>query len=101
MALAAIPGSGSVVLLEKEMVSHGASWHAAGLLNQLRGTRLYTRMYSESADVYDTIEATTGQATGFRRVGSLRLASNEQRWAEFKDDVPRSISYGVEAHLIS
>ena len=39
--LASLPGAGSVVVIEKAMVSHGASWHAAGLLNQLRGTKLY------------------------------------------------------------
>ena len=58
-------------------------------------------MYTESASTYETIPKLTEQDTGLQRVGSLRLASNEARWEEFKEDLPRSLRYGIEAHLIS
>ena len=100
-SLAALPSAGSVVVIEKATISAGASWHAAGLLNQLRGSKLYTRCYSETASEYAAIEKRTGAATGWCASGSIRVASNDRRMAELVADCERSNDYGVAAELIS
>ncbi|MBX6323901.1 MAG: FAD-binding oxidoreductase, partial [Rhodospirillaceae bacterium] len=63
-----------VVLLERRQLACGTTWHAAGLIGQLRATANLTRLAKYSADLYATLEAETGQPTGFRQKGSLGLA---------------------------
>ena len=72
-------GKTDVLLLEKSGLTHGATWHAAGLVGQLRASRNLTRMLQRSVALYDTLEAETGQATDWKRVGSLRVASSPGR----------------------
>ena len=73
-----------VVLLERRELSCGTTWHAAGLVGQLRATHNLTRLAKYGADLYERLEAETGQATGFRRPGSLSLARNAERMHELK-----------------
>ena len=70
-----------VVLLERRELSCGTTWHAAGLVGQLRATHNLTRLAKYGADLYERLEAETGQATGFRRPGSLSLARNSRAHA--------------------
>lgn len=95
-------GMKDVLLIEKAKVSHGASWHAAGVINQLRPTTLYTRFFTESLDLYEKWEKKGDLSTGCRRTGSIRVACNADRWEEIKADVVRStIDCGIPAELIT
>jgi 4-methylaminobutanoate oxidase (formaldehyde-forming) len=62
-----------VVLPEQGSLSGGTTWHAAGLIGQLRVSSNFTRLIRYSADLYSRLEAETGQATGWKRCGRRRL----------------------------
>jgi 4-methylaminobutanoate oxidase (formaldehyde-forming) len=94
-------GKTDVLLLEKSGLTHGATWHAAGLVGQLRASRNLTRMLQKSVALYDTLEAETGQATDWKRVGSLRVASSPGRLTELKRSLTMAKSFGLEMHLLS
>jgi len=94
-------GKKDVVLLEKSALTHGCTWHAAGLIGQLRSKRNLTQMLQYSTELYDRLEAETGQATGWNKVGSLRIASSKERWQEIKRTATTARSFGFELHLIS
>ncbi|HUM08735.1 MAG TPA: FAD-dependent oxidoreductase, partial [Acidocella sp.] len=66
-----------VVLLERHKLTSGSTWHAAGLVGQLRTSANITQLLGESVKVYRTLEAETGLATGWKMNGGLRLACNE------------------------
>jgi len=94
-------GRRDVVVLEQAGLTQGATWHAAGLVGQLRGSRNLTRLMRMSVALYETLEAETGQATGWKRVGSLRVASSAARWREIRRTATTARSFGFELHLIS
>ena len=68
-----------VVLLERNRLTSGTTWHAAGLIGQLRGSSTLTKLAKYSADLMAELEAETGVATGFRQNGSLSLALSAER----------------------
>ena len=90
-----------VVLLERRDISCGTTWHAAGLVGQLRATQNLTRLAKYGADLYATLEAETGQATGFRRPGSVSLARNAERMHELKRLASMARCFGVEVEVIT
>ncbi len=90
-----------VTLLERLRLTHGTTWHAAGLVGQLRGTSNLTRLMRYGAQLYGTLEQETGQATGWRRVGSLRLAASPARWLELKRAATMARGFGLGIELIS
>jgi 4-methylaminobutanoate oxidase (formaldehyde-forming) len=90
-----------VLLLEKAQLTHGCTWHAAGLVGQLRGKRNLTRLMQNSVAVFDRLEAETGQSIQWRKVGSLRLASSKARWSEIRRSMTQAKSFGVECHSLS
>jgi len=94
-------GERDVVLLEKSALTHGATWHAAGLVGQLRSSRNTTRMLQHSVALYDQLESLTGQAVDWKKAGSLRLACSAQRMMEIKRLTTMARSFGLEMHLIS
>jgi len=94
-------GQRDVLLLEKAGLTQGATWHAAGLVGQLRGKRNLTRMLRTSVELYGRLEAETGQATDWKPVGSLRLASSEARWSEIRAAATTARSFGFKLHLVS
>ncbi len=94
-------GERDVVLLEMGRLTHGATWHAAGLVGQLRGKRNLTRMMRYSAELYSRLEAETGQATGWQPVGSLRVASSPERWQEIRRTATTAKSFGFELELLN
>ncbi len=94
-------GKRDVAVLEKSGLTQGATWHAAGLVGQLRGSRNLTRLMQNSVALYETLEEETGQATGWKRVGSLRVASSAERWLEIKRMATTAKSFGFELHLIA
>lgn len=94
-------GERDVVVLEKAALTHGSTWHAAGLVGQLRSKRNLTRLMQYSARLYATLEAETGQAVEWKPVGSLRLASSEERWCELKRMATTARSFDFELHTLS
>ena len=94
-------GEREVVLLEKSGLTHGATWHAAGLVGQLRSRRNLTRMMRDSVELYCRLEAETGVATDWKPVGSLRLATSKDRWLEIKRAHGQSRAFGLETELLS
>lgn len=94
-------GERDVLVLEKSGLTHGSTWHAAGLVGQLRSKRNLTRLMQYSAQLYGRLEAETGQATEWKPVGSLRLASSEERWSELKRMATTARSFDFELHTLS
>lgn len=94
-------GERDVVLVEKSGLTHGATWHAAGLVGQLRSKRNLTRLMQYSAQLYGRLDAEAGHATDWRPAGSLRLASSPERWSELKRSVTTARSFGFEIHALS
>src|SRR4249919_3118761 len=90
-----------VVLLERLQLTHGATWHAAGLVGQLRSSSNLTRLMRYGAELYGRLEAETGQATGWHGVGSLRLASSPARWQELKRSATMAKGFGFHVELVS
>src|SRR4051812_28237559 len=94
-------GERDVVLLERAQLTHGATWHAAGLVGQLRSSSNLTRLMRYGAELYGTLEAETGQATGWHRSGSLRLASSLARWQELQRSATMAKGFDFHVDLIS
>jgi glycine cleavage system aminomethyltransferase T/glycine/D-amino acid oxidase-like deaminating enzyme len=90
-----------VVLIEQGKLTGGSTWHAAGLVGQLRTSASITQVLGYSVDLYKRLEAETGLATGWRETGCLRLACNEERWIEFKRQATTARSFGLDMHLLS
>ena len=89
------------VLVEKHMLTSGSTFHAAGLVGQLRTSANITQLLGNSVDLYRTLEAETGQATGWKMNGGLRLACNQERWTEVLRQATTAKSFGLEMHLLS
>ncbi len=93
-------GVSDVLLLEKAQLTHGSTWHAAGLVGQLRSKRNLTRLMQNSVAVFDRLGEESGQAIDWHKVGSLRLATSPARLAEIKRTLTQARSFGVEAELL-
>ena len=89
-----------IVLLEQGSLSGGTTWHAAGLVGQLRSSANFTRLIRYSAELYERLEAETGKATGFKRCGSLSVARNAERMVQLKRNASMARGFGIEAHVI-
>jgi 4-methylaminobutanoate oxidase (formaldehyde-forming) len=89
------------VLLERAKLTSGSTFHAAGLVGQLRTSANITQLLKYSVELYDKLEAETGQATGWKRNGGLRLACNAERLIEIKRQATTAHSFGLEMHLLS
>ena len=94
-------GARDVLLVEKAQLTHGCTWHAAGLVGQLRAKKNLTRLMQNSVAVFDRLESETGQAISWKKVGSLRLAGSEARWSEIRRAMGQAKSFGVECHSLS
>ena len=90
-----------VVLLEQGTLTSGSTWHAAGLVGQLRSSASITRVLKYSVDLYKGLEAETGLATGWKMTGCLRLAANQDRWTEFRRLATTAKSFGMDMHLLT
>ena len=91
-------GAGDVLLVEKSRLTAGCTWHAAGLVGQLRGKRNLTRLMQNSVAVFDRLQAEAQTAIDWKKVGSLRLASSRDRWSEIRRSMTQAKSFGVECH---
>jgi 4-methylaminobutanoate oxidase (formaldehyde-forming) len=90
-----------VVLLERKQLTSGTTWHAAGLIGQLRATANMTRLARYSAGLYTGLEAETGIATGFRQVGSISAALTGERLEELKRSAAMARAFGVPVEELS
>lgn len=90
-----------VVLLERKQLTSGTTWHAAGLIAQLRATANMTKLAKYSQELYGNLEEETGVATGFKRVGSITVALTEERKEEIFRSAAMARAFGVEIEEIS
>ncbi|HSI41285.1 MAG TPA: FAD-dependent oxidoreductase [Xanthobacteraceae bacterium] len=90
-----------VLLLERNRLTSGSTWHAAGLVGQLRTSANITQLLGYSVDLYRRLEAETGLATGWKQNGGLRLACNEDRWTEVKRQAVTARSFGLDMQLLT
>ena len=94
-------GETDVLLLEQHQLTDGATWHAAGLVGQLRSSRNTTRMLEQSVEMYRGLEAETGQAVDWHETGSLRLACSPERVLELKRLTTMAKSFGLPMEIVS
>ncbi len=94
-------GWNDVVLLERKQLTSGTTWHAAGLIAQLRATANMTKLAKYSQELYGSLEEETGVATGFKRVGSITVALTEERKEEIYRQAAMARAFGVEVEEIS
>ena len=94
-------GCGDVLLLERKRLTCGTTWHAAGLVGQLRATQNLTRLAQYTTQLYEGLERETGQATGFRQVGSIAVAASDARFEELKRGASMARCFGLEVQILS
>ncbi len=90
-----------VVLAERKQLTCGTTWHAAGLIAQLRATMNMTRLAKYTQELYGGLEAETGIATGFKRNGSLSVALSDARMEEFLRNASMAKTHGVDVNVVS
>ena len=92
--------SSDVVLLERKELTSGTTWHAAGLVGQLRATQNLTRLAKYTTELFATLEEDTGQATGFQTRGSVAVAANDERFEELKRQASMARVFGLPVEVI-
>lgn len=93
-------GVNEVLLLERKQLTCGTTWHAAGLVAQLRASQNMTRLAQYSTQLFASLAGETGQETGFQTTGSLSLALNAGRWEELKRQATMANAFGVACQVI-
>jgi 4-methylaminobutanoate oxidase (formaldehyde-forming) len=94
-------GEKDVVLLEQGRLTCGTTWHAAGLVGQLRNHESMTRLIRYSTDLYARLEAETGLGTGWKQCGSLAVARSADRMIQLKRTAAVARAYGVDCEVLS
>ncbi|MEQ1614759.1 MAG: FAD-dependent oxidoreductase, partial [Hyphomicrobiaceae bacterium] len=89
-----------VVLLERKRLTSGTTWHAAGLVGQLRATANLTKLAQYTTNLYAGLEKETGQATGFMQRGSISVATNSERLEELKRGASMAKTFGLEVQVV-
>ena len=97
----AAAGRTDVLLLEQGKLTSGTTWHAAGLVGQMRPNRSMTSMSRYGIKLYATLEAETGLATGWKQCGSVNVARTPERWQLLHKQAALARSFGVEVQLIT
>jgi 4-methylaminobutanoate oxidase (formaldehyde-forming) len=94
-------GITNVVLLERKQLTSGTTWHAAGLVGQLRASRNLTELAKYTTSLFEGLEKETGQATGFKQNGSISIALSEGRFEELKRGASMARNFGLTVDVIS
>ena len=94
-------GRTDVLLLEQGSLSCGTTWHAAGLVGQLRATEAGTRLVQYSTDLYSRLEAETGLGTGYRVCGGITVARTEERMVQLRRTAASAAAYDLECELLT
>jgi len=95
-----LKGWTDVVLLERDTLTSGSTWHAAGLVGQLRATHNMTRLAAYSAELYEELERDLGFPTGFKRTGSIAVAADDERMEELLRGADMAKCFGVEVNPV-
>ncbi|MBO6755609.1 MAG: GcvT family protein [Roseibium sp.] len=90
-----------LILLERKRLTSGTTWHAAGLIGQLRSSPSMTRLAKYTQELYSTLEAETGISTGFRRCGSITAALTAERREEVFRTAAMARAFCVEVEELS
>ncbi len=93
-------GFEDVVLLERQQLTSGTTWHAAGLVGQLRTSINMTKLAKYTRELYRGLEAETGQATGYKQCGSISIATNEERFEELRRSASMAKVFDLEVNVI-
>ncbi|KNY13257.1 FAD-dependent oxidoreductase [Shinella sp. SUS2] len=93
-------GHRDVLLLERSKLTSGTTWHAAGLVTQLRANENMAKLAQYSAELFTDLESLTGQATGFRQTGSITVAATQARMEELKRGASMGRSFGLDVEMI-
>lgn len=94
-------GRTDVLLLEQGQLTSGTTWHAAGLVGQMRPNRTMTQMSKYGIELYASLEAETGLATGWKQCGSVNVAQTPERMQVLRKQLALARSFGVECHEIT
>ncbi|MEO7338469.1 MAG: FAD-dependent oxidoreductase [Caldimonas sp.] len=94
-------GQTDVLLLEQGRLTCGTTWHAAGLVGQMRPNRTMTAMSKYGIELYSKLEAETGLATGWKQCGSVNVARTRERMQTLRKQVSLARSFGVEVDVIT
>ncbi len=94
-------GWDDVVLLERKQLTSGTTWHAAGLVGQLRPSINMTKLAKYTGELYRGLEAETGQATGYRQCGSISMATNMERFEELKRSASMAKVFDLLVHVVT
>jgi 4-methylaminobutanoate oxidase (formaldehyde-forming) len=97
----ALRGESDVLLLERDKFTSGTTWHAAGLVGQLRATRNLTQLAKYTSELFATLEDATGQATGFLQRGSLSVARTEARFEELRRQAAMARVFGLDVQVVT
>ena len=97
----ALLGKKDVLLLEQGTLTCGTTWHAAGLVGQMRPSRNMTRMSKYGIELYSSLEAETGLATGWKQCGSVNVAKTPERMQTLRKQASMARSFGVDVDIIS
>ena len=93
-------GIQDVVLLERKELTSGTTWHAAGLVGQLRTSINMTQLARYTSQLYRGLEEETGQATGYRQCGSISIAATAERFEELKRSASMAKVFGLEVNVL-
>ncbi len=94
-------GITNTVLLERKQLTSGTTWHAAGLVGQLRASRNLTELAKYTANLFEGLEKETGQATGFKQNGSISIALTDGRMEELLRGASMAKNFGLAVDVIS
>ena len=94
-------GWSDVVLLERKQLTCGTTWHAAGLVGQLRNSLNMTKLAKYTSELYTELERETGQATGYKQTGSISIATNEERFEELKRNASMAKVFDMRVDTMS
>ncbi len=94
-------GMAGAVLLERKRLASGTTWHAAGIVGQLRESSAQTELSKYTARLFRELEAETGQATGYKQNGTINLALSEVRWEQLRRSHDHALRMNIESRLLS
>lgn len=90
-----------VVLLEQGQLSSGTTWHAAGLVGQIRASESGTRLVQYSGELYSQLESESGLATGYKQCGGVTVARTEDRMTQLRRTAATAVAFGMECTLLN
>jgi 4-methylaminobutanoate oxidase (formaldehyde-forming) len=93
-------GWSDIVLVERKQLTSGTTWHAAGLIGQLRQSINMTKLARYTSDLYRGLEAETGQATGYRQCGSVSVATTAGRMEELQRNASMAKVFGLTVNVV-